>query len=98
MIARDSTDVEAWYQLGEAHYHGGGFNFPHPDTLGNVGKALRAFQRALALDSSYILAYRHIIDALGNCNGPTVLCGPDSAVYAPPDTLRARFGAEMVER
>jgi serine/threonine-protein kinase len=98
MITRDSTDVEAWYQLGEAHYHGGGFTFPHADTLGNLGKALRAFQRALALDSSYILAYRHIIDALGNCNGLGVLCGPDSAVYAPPDTLRARFGVETLER
>jgi tetratricopeptide (TPR) repeat protein len=98
MIARDSTDVEAWYQLGEAHYHGGGQTFPHADTSGNLGKALRAFQRALALDSSYILAYRHIIDALGNCNGASVLCGPDSAVYAAPDTLRARFGQATVDR
>jgi serine/threonine-protein kinase len=99
MIVRDSTDVEAWYQLGEAHYHGGAQNFPHSDTLGNLGKALRSFQQALALDSSYILAYRHIIDALGLCNGiVAVLCGPDSAVYAQPDSLRARFGAETVER
>jgi serine/threonine-protein kinase len=99
MIGRDSTDVEAWYQLGEAHYHGGALNFPHADTLGNLGKALKAFQRALALDSTYILAYRHIIDALGSCNSiVAVLCGPDSAVYAHPDSLRARFGAETVER
>ncbi len=43
LIARDSGDVEAWYQLGEAHYHNGSQRFPHPDTLGNLGMALRAF-------------------------------------------------------
>jgi serine/threonine-protein kinase len=100
MIVRDSTDVEAWYQLGEAHYHASAVDrdFHHSDTLGNLGKALRAFQRALALDSTYILAYRHIIDALGACDGPSVLCMADSAVYGLPDSLRSRFGAETVER
>jgi len=93
MIARDSTDVEAWYQLGEAHYHDRANSFPHPADAGNLGLALNAFQRALALDSTYILAYQHIIDALGNCAGSnTRVCTADSAVYGMPDTLAARFG------
>src|SRR5205823_4404342 len=69
LIARDPTDVEAWYQLGEAHYHDRSDAFPHPDSLGNLGRALRAFQHTLALDSSYVLAYQHILDALARCAG-----------------------------
>jgi tRNA A-37 threonylcarbamoyl transferase component Bud32/tetratricopeptide (TPR) repeat protein len=89
LIARDSTDVEAWYQLGEAHFHHAAPTYPHPDSLGNLGRALRAFQRALALDSTYMLAYQHIIDALRSCaaDAPWV-CLADSAAYGAPDELR----------
>ncbi len=99
MIARDSTDVEAWYQLGEAHFHDDAGRVPHADTLGNVGSALRAFETTLALDSSYVLAYRHIIDALGICAGDSPwLCVGDSAVYAPRADLEQEYGAEAVAR
>ena len=103
MIAHDSTDVEAWYQLGEAHYHHRSLDYPHADTLGNLGRALRAFQRTLALDSSYVLAYQHILDALGACardggSGAYRLCLADSAVYATPAELTAQFGAGSTAR
>jgi serine/threonine protein kinase/tetratricopeptide (TPR) repeat protein len=99
MIARDSTDAEAWYQLGEAHFHNDPGRFPHPDTLGNQGKALNAFQRTLAIDSSYVLAYLHIVDALGGCAADAPwLCLADSAVYATRDELDRMFGAARVER
>ena len=100
MIARDSTDTEAWYQLGEAHYHHGALLFPHADTLGDIGEALFAFERTLAIDSSYILAYFHIKDALGSCASPQarVVCLPDSAVYGAPDDLTQRFGADEIAR
>jgi tetratricopeptide (TPR) repeat protein/TolB-like protein len=93
LIAKDSTDVEAWYQLGEAHYHDGSMNFPHPDSAGNVGIALRVFQRTLALDSTYMLAYQHILDALRACANPAPwVCLADSAVYAAPEELTRRLG------
>ncbi len=103
LIARDPTDVEAWYQLGEAHYHDRSSDFPHPDTIGNLGRALRAFQHTLAIDSSYVLAYQHILDALGRCtggggSGAFHLCLADSAVYGTPDELSRRFGARTVAR
>ena len=103
LIARDSTDVEAWYQLGEAHYHDRSSDFPHPDTLGNLGRALRAFQHTLALDSSYVLAYQHILDALSRCAGGDGsaafhLCLRDSAAYGTPDVLNRGFGARTVAR
>ena len=98
MIERDSADVEAWYQLGEAHYHDSAGLFPHSDTLGNLGKALNAFERTLALDSGYVLAYLHITDVLGDCgyNNPW-LCLPDSAVYATQDELVDRYGQATVD-
>ena len=99
LIARDSTDVEAWYQLGEAHFHHNAASFPHPDTLGNIGRALRAFERALALDSAYILAYQHILDALSNCANSNVwVCAGDSATYGTPEELSRRFGDSTLAR
>jgi serine/threonine-protein kinase len=98
MIARDSTDVEAWYQFGEAHFHHNAGWFPHPDTLGNMGRALRAFQHTLALDSTYVLAYQHILDALNGCaNHPALVCLDDSAAYGDGDDLARRFGGATVE-
>ncbi len=99
MIARDSGDVEAWYQLGEAHFHDDAHTFPHPDSAGNLGVALNAFRHSLELDSAYVLAYLHITDALGSCGADNPwLCLPDSAVYAPRDSLVQRFGEWRVER
>ncbi len=99
LIANDSTDVEAWYQLGEAHFHDNASRFPHEPEYGNMGKALHAFQRAREIDPRYLLAYRHILDALGNCAANTPwLCLADSAVYASQDELAARYGADEVDR
>ena len=98
LIARDSTDVEAWYQLGEAHFHHGSNAFPPPDTVGNIGRALRAFQRSLALDSNYVLAYQHILDALRACAGTSngVVCLADSAQYGADTALARRVGTAAV--
>jgi tRNA A-37 threonylcarbamoyl transferase component Bud32/TolB-like protein/tetratricopeptide (TPR) repeat protein len=58
LLARDSTDADAWYGLGEAWFH---------DTAGGGGsptqwtQALRAFRRTLALDHGYAMAYSHVI-------------------------------------
>ncbi len=99
MIQRDSADVEAWYQLGEAHYHDSSGLVPHPDTLGNLGKALNAFEHTLSLDSGYVLAYLHITDVLRDCgNNSPWLCLPDSAVYAAQEDLVDLYGQATVDR
>jgi serine/threonine-protein kinase len=99
MITRDSTDAEAWYQLGEAHFHNEPDSFPHSDTLGNYGKALNAFRKTLEIDSSYVLAYLHIVEAWGSCGADVPwLCLADSAVYATGDELEQMHGAARVER
>ena len=98
MIERDSTDAEAWYQLGEAHFHDRPGMYPHPDTLGDFTSALRAFRRTLELDSAYVLAYQHVIDVLASCaaNAPW-LCLDDRTAYARNDSLVLRFGLDRVE-
>ena len=99
LIGRDSTDVEAWYQLGEATFHHNSQNYPHPDSAGNLGTSLRVFQHVLALDSSYVLAYQHILDALNACaTGQVWTCQADSAVYGEPDSLARRFGQAALKQ
>jgi len=69
MIQNDSTDVEAWYNLGECSYHDLAV-LPVPgDTSRYVFRSswntmLAAFRRALELDPTYHLAFQHIQDAL----------------------------------
>ncbi|MEE8061387.1 MAG: serine/threonine-protein kinase, partial [Gemmatimonadales bacterium] len=36
LIGYDSTDVEAWYQLGEAHFHDDAARYPHEPSYGNL--------------------------------------------------------------
>jgi tetratricopeptide (TPR) repeat protein len=99
MIERDSTDVEAWYQLGEAHFHDLPVGLPAQPNRGNIGIALSAFQRALELDSSYSIAYEHILNGLNLCATPNngILCLADSAVYGMPQELSTSYGDTAVE-
>ncbi len=98
LIARDSADVEAWYQLGEAHFHDDADRFPHPTDAGNLGSALRAFERTLELEPRYVLAYQHLVDVLGRCGGNSPwVCLEDSAAYAPQQELAERLGSERLQ-
>ncbi len=98
VVDRDSLDAEAWYQLGEAEYHHASFRIPHADSLGNAGRALRAFETALAIDSGYHLAYRHVVDLRFFCSQDAfVWCGSDSAIYAPSFSQPFSEGAHAAE-
>ena len=56
LLARDSSDADAWYGLGEAWFHDtAGVNHAPAWT-----QALRSFKRTLSLDSNYALAYDHV--------------------------------------
>jgi serine/threonine-protein kinase len=57
LIARDTTDADAWYGLGEAWYHDMDATEGMATTM---TRSLRAFNRTLALDPDYALAYEHI--------------------------------------
>jgi tetratricopeptide (TPR) repeat protein/TolB-like protein len=69
LIRADSSDVEAWYGLGECSYHDGIVEAVGGDTTnmrfrGSWARSIRAFERVLELDPTYHLAYQHIVDIL----------------------------------
>lgn len=82
IIARDSLDAEAWYGLGDAYFH-----TPVPnDRIHEVfGPALSAFDRTLALDSTFHLAYQHKLNIYQLASLPQrrVMLDGDSLVAAP---------------
>src|SRR5690606_8615139 len=58
LVRRDSTDAESWYLLGDAHFHSASLD---GDFARHWTGALRAFNRTLALDSTFHLAYSHMV-------------------------------------
>jgi tetratricopeptide (TPR) repeat protein len=61
LVRRDSTDAEAWYGLGDSYYHRAQGLTPERFAVDRT-LALGAFNRTLALDSTFHLAYAHKID------------------------------------
>ena len=62
LLARDSTDADAWYGLADAFFH----DSVAGSTPEGMTRSLRAFQRTLELDPQYALAYDHVMSLLTN--------------------------------
>ena len=93
LAARDPNDAEAWYGLGDAAFHQAK---PNHDPSATFTRALRAFNRTLALDSTFHLAYSHKIvmyNSAGQVNSGLMLAG-DSLYVLPDSAARRAFGAE----
>ncbi|HEV8122898.1 MAG TPA: serine/threonine-protein kinase [Gemmatimonadales bacterium] len=60
LLARDSNDADAWYGLGDALFH----DTSSVNVAANKTTSLRSFNRTLALDPAYTLAYEHIMNML----------------------------------
>ena len=95
IIARDSQYAEAWYGLGDAHFHLAGVG--REGMIPSFSAALRAFDRTLALDSSFHLAYQHklqIYQQAAMDGRPFLLVGDSlvatSSVSDPNEVARAR--------
>jgi TolB-like protein len=81
LVTRDSADVEAWYGLGDASFHGG---YQRQDVL-SLKRSLEAMRRVVGLDSAYSLAYEHLGQLLTDAAAPTgwfLLASADSLVAA----------------
>lgn len=71
LVRSDSSDVEAWYNLGECNFHDPMVEATPDDSTrfrfrSSWELSLRSFRRALELDPSYHLAFAHIHDILSN--------------------------------
>ena len=96
IVARDPGDAEAWYGLGDSYWH------HRPDDAKalaqNWTRAYRAFNRTLALDSSFHLAYSHKLDLYRQVSNPAsylVLAG-DSLLLLDNDAARRGFGEARI--
>lgn len=97
-IARDSGDAESWYGLADAYWHHKPDGWGRPGTIVNWTRALRAFNRTLALDSTFFLAYAHKIDLYRQAAGqvPYLLLEGDSLRLVAPATLQRPGGADQL--
>jgi serine/threonine-protein kinase len=97
LLALDSTDAEAWYGYGDAYHHA------QPkgpaDITDRYTRSLRAFNRAIANDSSFHLAYAHLIDIYQRLGAPTfawILDGDSIRYFSSEDEAR-RFGRARID-
>ncbi|MEZ5358874.1 MAG: protein kinase [Candidatus Zixiibacteriota bacterium] len=81
-------EKEAWYGLGEAKYHSG--YYKREDAVG-------AFETAIELDPSFLLAYRHIFDVCYNAKDyQRALTIVDKLIKANPNSAAGyRFKIEI---
>jgi serine/threonine-protein kinase len=56
LLARDSSDADAWYGLGDVTFHDPAAS----QQPARMTESLRAFKHAIALDPDYYLAYEHV--------------------------------------
>ncbi|HEY0930587.1 MAG TPA: serine/threonine-protein kinase [Gemmatimonas sp.] len=65
LVVADSLDAEAWYALADADYHlvwNTNYGRNADSSAKYLNESLRAFQRTIRLDSTFHLAYQHLVD------------------------------------
>jgi len=85
LLARDASDADAWYGLGDAWFH----DTAGPNQAPAFTQAIRAFKRTLDLDPDYALAYDHVQHMLGMAAeakpGYALVANDSFALAAAPD-------------
>ncbi len=79
LLRKDSADVDAWYGLADAAFHGGYATGKVP----LLSRSLDGFRRLIGLDSTFALAYEHVGALLNDAGAPRgwlVLVGDDSLI------------------
>ena len=95
LATRDSSLVEAWYGLGDALWHHQPDGWGGPKTVSAWSASLRAFDRVLALDSTFHLVYSHKLELYRRAAGqtaPFALDG-DTLVWLGDSASFRAFGA-----
>ncbi len=104
LVASDSTDAEASYALADADYHliwNTSYGNSPDSTAKYLTESLRGFQRTIRIDSTFHLAYQHLVDMYGQAattRSYLVLKG-DTIKAGGTDAYERRIGsAEQVEQ
>jgi serine/threonine-protein kinase len=98
IVAGNPNDAEAWYGLADASWHhrpADARQLAH-----NWSISRRAFDRTLALDSSFHLAYSHQVDLFRQTanNGSLLVLDGDTVRFLPDDAARATYGTQKLEQ
>jgi tetratricopeptide (TPR) repeat protein len=80
LVTQDSTDIQGVFLLGECNYHDDSVIPSSPDSLtgtfrGSWPTAMRAFQRVIELDPSYLGAFEHVLQMLHRTRRSWSDCG-----------------------
>jgi serine/threonine-protein kinase len=94
----DSLVAEAWYGLADAYYHTRLPDGKFADFLMNQTRSMRGFRKTLAIDSTYHLAYSHLVQIYnqGSSGGNGYVIIGDSAVGLDSATVR-QLGAARIQ-
>ncbi len=101
LLATDSLVAEGWYGLGDAYFH-------DTPTTGDLAfytrrstNAMRAFNRTLELDSTFHLAYSHLVQlyqGMAATQGGIVFDGDSSVALGSDQAVAAFGGAAAIAR
>lgn len=95
LIAQDSLVAEGWYGLADAYFHDVGTTTDLPEMQRRLNTSLRAFHRTLEIDSTFHLAYSHLVQqyqGLSNPGSQGILQGDTVLLLTSADHLRALGG------
>ncbi len=99
LVATDTTDAESWYALADANFHlifNTAYGFSPDSTAKYLTESLRGFQRTIRIDSTFHLAYQHLVELYGRAataNSYLVLVG-DSIKPGGSHDYERRIGTE----
>jgi len=94
LLATDSLVAEGWYGLADAYFHDNAADDSLPAIERRLTNSVRAFNKTLALDSTFHLAYSHLVQqytGLAQTGSGFVLVG-DSVVWANDENAQRALG------
>jgi TolB-like protein len=96
LLATDSLVAEGWYGLADSYFHDvGAPDEPIARVSQRVNRSIAGFRRAIEIDSSFHLAYSHLVQqyqGLASPQGQAVLDGDTVLILSSPEQLQAIGG------
>lgn len=101
LLAQDSLVAEGWYGLADAYFHDNAATDSAPAIQTRINRSLSAFHRTLAIDSTFHLAYSHLVQQyqmMANAGSGVILNGDTALIVQSEAALTALGGQAGVER